>query len=119
MVTTTVFAPDDYRVLSVDFRLRHPDGSENKIASGVMLYDQEVRYTDAVQSYLDAQKCTVTVQMADGSKRMAFIPKGEEFSWDCDDGFALYGDAEGKMPLSEESVPVEEDMMVYVLDAQK
>ncbi|ATW26669.1 hypothetical protein DCMF_19620 [Candidatus Formimonas warabiya] len=118
MVTTTVFAADDFRVLSIDFSLRRPDGSESQIASGVMLYDREVQYTDAVQSYLDAEKYTVAVQMPDGSRRTARIPKGETFSWDCDEGFALYLDAAGKTPLSEESVLTEQDMTLYVLEAQ-
>lgn len=118
MVTTSVFAPDDFRVLSIDFRLRRPDGSESQVASGVMLYEQEVRHTDEVQSYLEAEKCTVCVLMPDGSKRTALVPKGETFSWECDEGFALYADAEGKMLLSE-AVTAEQDTTLYVLDDQK
>ncbi len=115
MVTTTVFAADDFRVLSIDFSLLRPDGSKSKIASGVMLYDQELQHTDAVQSYLDAEKCTVTVQMEDGSNRTAKIPKGEIFTWVCDDGYALYLDSMGKTPVPEESDPVQNNVTLYCL----
>ncbi|QOX62999.1 hypothetical protein FRZ06_06410 [Anoxybacterium hadale] len=115
MVTTTVFAADDFRVLSIDFSLLRPDGSESKIASGVMLYDQELQHTDAVQGYLDAEKCTVTVQMEDGSTRTAEIPKGEAFTWVCDDGYALYLDNLGKTLVPEESDPVQNHETLYCL----
>ncbi len=115
MVTTTTFAADDFRVLSIDFSLRRPDGTESMIASGVLLYDQEVTYTDAVQSYLDAKKVTVTIQMEDGGSRIAAIPKGESFGWICDDGYALYSDKEGKTPLSEKSEPVQSNLTLYCL----
>lgn len=118
MVTTTILAPDDFRVLSINFRLCRPDGSEFPIASGVMLYDKEVKYTDAVQSYLDAEKWTVSVQMPDGSRRTGLIPKGETFSWDCDEGFALYEDAEGKMLISKEFLSAEKNMALYVMKVQ-
>lgn len=118
MVTTAVFAADDFRMLSTDFRLRRPNGSECKIASGVMLYDQEVQHTDAVQRYLDAEQYTVDIQLPDGSKRTAQIPKGEPFTWTCDDGFALYKDSAGKTPLRETSALAEQDMTLYVLKAQ-
>lgn len=117
MVTTTVFASDDFRALSIDFNIGRPDGSESKIASGVLLYNQEVVYTDAVQGYLDAEKVTVSVQMEDGGTRTAEIPKGETFAWGCDDGYTLYLDEDGKTPLSEESALVEQDMTLYVLEA--
>lgn len=115
MITTTIFAADDFRVLSLEFSLRRPDGSECKIASGVMFYDQEVQHTDAVQNYLDAVKYTVTVQMPNGSKRIALIPKGETFSWECDEGFALYVDPAGKKSLSPKSEPVKNNLTLYCL----
>lgn len=115
MVTTSVFASDDNRVLSVDFSIRRPDGSELKIASGVMLYNKEVSYTDAVKDYLDSAKYTVTVKMTDGSVRTARIPKGKSFTWDCDDGYALYTDKAGKTPLSEKSAPVKSNLTLYCL----
>lgn len=115
LVTTTVFAADDFRVLSIDFSLLRPDGSESKIASGVMLYDQELQHTDAVQGYLEAEKCTVTVRMEDGSTRTAEIPKGEVFTWVCDDGYALYLDNLGKTLVPEESDPVQSNVKLYCL----
>ncbi len=115
MITTTVFAGDDFRVLSIDFSLRRPDGSESKIASGVLLYDREVEYTDAVQNYLDAEKVIISIQMEDGSIRMAGIPKGETFRWSCDDGYALYLDKDGKTPISEEAGPVQSALTLYCL----
>lgn len=115
MLTTTAFAADDDRVLSIDFTIRHPDGSVLKIASGVVLYDQEVQYPDEVQSYLDAEKYTVTVQMPDGRMRTALIPKGETFSWDCDEGCALYLDKDGKTLLPEEPDPVQSNLTMYCL----
>lgn len=115
MVTTTIFAADDFRVLSMDFSLRRPDGSRSKIASGVMLYDREVQYTDAVQGYLDAEKVTVSLQMKDGVTRTAKIPKGQTFTWGCDDGYALYLDKNGKTPLPGESDPVQSDLTLYCL----
>ena len=115
MITTTTFAADDFRVLSINFSIRRPDGSESMIASGVLLYDQEITYSDAVQGYLDAEKVAVSVQMQDGSTRSAAIPKGESFEWICDDGNALYLDKEGKTPLSEQSDPVQSDLTLYCL----
>ena len=99
MVTTTVFAVDDFRVLSIEFFIRHPDGSELRIASGVLFYIQEVSYTNAVKDYLDSRKLIVTVRMDDGSVRKAQIPKGMTFTWICDDGYALYKDKKGKNSL--------------------
>lgn len=115
MVTTTVFAADDLRVLSIDFSIRHPDGSELKIASGVLLYNQEVSYNDAVKEYLDSPKYIVTVRMEDGSVRKAQIPKDMPFTWECDDGYALYKDKEGKTPLKEKADPVKRNMTLYCL----
>lgn len=115
MITTTVFAADDFRVLSLDFSLRRPDGSEEKIASGVMLYDQEVRHTDAVQEYLDADKATVSIQMEDSAIRTAEIPMGETFRWSCDDGYALYLDKDRKTLISEEAGPVQSALTLYCL----
>jgi hypothetical protein len=115
MVTTTVFAADDFRVLSVDFSIRHPDDSELMIASGVLLYNQEVSYTDAVKEYLDSPKLIVTVRMEDGSVRKALIPKGMPFTWVCDDGYALYKDKKGKTPLKEKADPVKRDLTLYCL----
>lgn len=115
MITTTVFAANDFRVLSLDFSLRRPDGSEEKIASGVMLYDQEVRYTDAVQEYLDADKATVSVQMEDSAIRTAEIPIGETFRWRCDDGYALYLDKDGKTLIPQEASPVQSALTLYCL----
>ncbi len=118
MITTTTFAADDYRVLSIDFRLRRPDGSESMIASGVLLYNEEVTYTDAVQGYMDAKKVTVSVQMQDGSTRAAVIPKGETINWVCDDGYTLYIDKDGKTPLPKPSDPVQSDLTLYCLSVQ-
>ena len=118
MVTTTVFAADDFRVLSIDFSLLRPDGTESKIASGVMLYDQEPELTDAVQSYLNAEKWTVTIQMEDGGARTAEIPKGEVFTWVCDDGFALYLDNTGKTRVPEEYGPIENNVTLYCLPSK-
>lgn len=115
MVTTTVFAADDFRVLSVDFSIRHPDSSELKIATGVLLYNREVSHSDAVKEYLDSPKFTVTVRMEDGSVRKAQIPKGMPFTWVCDDGYALYKDKEGKTPLKEKVDPVKRNMTLYCL----
>lgn len=115
MITTTVFAADDFRALSTDFSIRRPDGSESKIASGVMVYDKEVSYSEAVQNYLDAEKAIVSIQMPDGSIRTMKIPMGESFEWYCDEGFALYLDKEGKTPLSEQPDPVEGDLTLYCL----
>ncbi|MEN6351085.1 MAG: hypothetical protein ABFD08_17030 [Syntrophomonas sp.] len=115
MVTTTVFAPDDFRALSIDFTIRRPDGSESKIASGVLLYNQEVVYTDAVQGYLDAKKVTVSIQMEDGGTRTAEIPRGETFSWSCDDGYTLYLDKDSKTLLPKQPEPVQEDLTLYCL----
>ena len=115
MVTTAVFAADDFRVLAIDFSLRRPDGTVSKIASGVMLYDQEILHADAVQSYLNAEKYTVTLMMEDGSTRTAEIPKGDTFTWVCDDGYALYLDNMGKMLFPEESDPVQNNLTLYCL----
>lgn len=115
MVTKTIFASDDYRVLSIDFILRRTDKSELKIASGVMIYDQEIQNTDAVQNYLDAEKITVSVNMEDGSIRKSEIPKGETYTWYCDEGYALYLDENGKMPISDKSEPVQSDLTLYCL----
>lgn len=115
MITTTVFAADNFRVLSLDFSLRRSDGSEEKIASGVMLYDQEVRHTDAVQGYLDADKATVSVQMEESAIRAAEIPMGETFRWSCDDGYALYLDKDGNTLIPEEAGPVQSDLILYCL----
>lgn len=115
MITTTIFAADDFRVLALDFSLRRPDGSEEKIASGVMLYDQEVRHSDAVQGYLDADKATVSVKMEDSAIRTAEIPMGEIFSWSCDDGYALYLDKDGKTLIPEEADPVQNALTLYCL----
>lgn len=115
MITTTVFAADDFRVLSLDFSLRRPDGSEEKIASGVILYDQEVRHSDAVQGYLDADKATVSIQMEDSAIRTAKIPMGETFRWSCDDGYALYLDKDGKTLIPEEAGPVQSALTLYCL----
>ncbi len=115
MVTTTVFAPDDLRVLALDYVLRHPDGSESKIASGVVLYDQAVSHTDAVQDYLDKDKHRVTLKLPDGSVRVAAIPDGEPFTWYCDEGEGLYRDENGALPLPEEAEPVVGDLTLYCL----
>ena len=115
MVTTTVFAADDNRVLSIDFFIRQPDGQELKIASGVLLYNQEIKYTDAVKAFLDSSKLAVDVKMEDGSVRTAQIPEGKSFTWTCDDGYALYQDKEGNLPLKEESDPVKSDLTLYCL----
>ena len=115
MITTTVFAGDDFRVLSVDFSLRRPDGSESKIASGVLLYDREVEYTDAVQNYLDAEKVIISIQMGDGSIRTAGIPKGETFDWYCEDGYALYLDRDGKTTLPGKPEPIQKDLALYYI----
>jgi hypothetical protein len=118
MITTTVFAADDFRVLNIDYSLRRPDGSESKIASGVMVYNKDVAYSEVVQNYLDAEKAIVSIQMADGTIRTMKIPKGESFSWYCDEGYALYLDKEGKMPLSEQPDPVEGDLTLYCLESK-
>ncbi len=115
LLTRPVFAADDFRELAIDFIIRHPDGSEVKIVSAVLLYDREVAYPDAVQNYLDAKKYTVTVQMPGIDVQTAEIPAGESFTWGCDEGYALYLDAEGKAPLGETSDPVEGDMTLYCL----
>ncbi len=115
MITTTVFAGDDFRVLSIDFSLRRPDGSESKIASGVLLYDREVEYTDAVQNYLDAEKVIISIQMEDGSIRTVGIPKGETFDWNCEDGYVLYLDRDGKTPLPEKPEPIQKDLALYYM----
>lgn len=118
MVTTTVFAPDDFRVLTIDFSIRRPDGTEIQIASGALFYDQEVRHTDAVQHYLDAPKVTVSVQMPDGSTRTAKLPQGASFEWVCDEGDALYLDPVGTRPVPETSQPVQADLTLYCLAKQ-
>lgn len=115
MVTTTVFAADDDRVLSIDFTIRRTDGSELKIASGVLLYNEKVSYTDAVKDYLETSKFNVTVIMADGSVRTAQIPKGKRFTWDCDDGYALYTDKKGKNPIPKKTEPVKGNLTLYCL----
>ena len=115
MVTTTVFAADDFRVLSIDFSIRHPDSSELKIATGVLLYNREVSHSDAVKEYLDSPKFTVTVRMEDGSVKKALIPKGMPFTWVCDEGYALYKDKEGKTLLKEEAIPIKRNMTLYCL----
>lgn len=115
MITTTVFAGDNFRVLSIDFSIRRPDGSESKIASGVLLYDREVEYADAVQNYLDAEKVIISIQMEDGSIRTAGIPKGETFDWSCEDGYALYLDGGGKTPLPEKPEPIQKDLALYYM----
>ncbi|MEM1483450.1 hypothetical protein V6615_01085 [Oscillospiraceae bacterium PP1C4] len=84
-------------------------------ASGVMLYGQEVRHTDAVRGYLDADKATISVQIEDGVIRTAEIPMGETFSWSCDDGYALYLDKDGKTLFPEESDPVQSTLTLYCL----
>lgn len=118
MVTTMVFAPDDFRLLSIDFTIRRPDESESKIASGVMLYDLEVAHADAVQDYLDAEKYHVTTHLADGSTRVADIPVGKAFTWYCDEGYALYLDPDGKRPLPEDPEPMAGDLTLYCLQKQ-
>jgi len=118
LITKPVFASDDYRELSIDYIILHPDGSEVKIASAVLLYDQEVTYPDTVQDYLDAEKYTVTIQLPEGDTRTAEIPGGAVFTWSCDAGYALYLDGEGKTPLGETSDPVQGNMTLYCLAAQ-
>lgn len=115
MITNIIFASDDNRVLSINFTIRRPDGSELKIASGVLLYNQEVAYTNAVKAYLDAEKVTVSVNMEDGKTRTAEIPKGETFEWYCDDGYTLYLDKNGNSLLPEKTEPVQDDMILYCL----
>ncbi len=115
MVTTTVFSADDYRVLSLDFSIRHPDSTEIQIADGVIVYDSEVLYPDAIQDYFDTPKYTVTVWMPDGSTKTVQIPQGKAFAWECYEGFALYSDANGSNPLASETVLVEQDTSLYVL----
>lgn len=115
MITTTTFAPDDFRVLSVDFSIRRPDKSELKIASGVLLYDQEIQHADAVKGYLDAEKFTISINMEDGNLRTAEVPKGEVYKWECDEGYALYLDDKGTIPLLETSNPVQSNMTLYCL----
>lgn len=116
MITTTVFAADDFRALSIDYSIRRPDGSESKIASGVMVYDKEVSYSEAVQNYLDAEKGVISMQMGDGTTRTMKIPKGETFEWYCPEGYALYFDQDGKKPLPEQPDPVEGDLTLYCLE---
>jgi hypothetical protein len=53
--------------------------------------------------------------MVDGSVRTAQIPEGKQFSWNCDDGYALYTDKDGKSPLNKESDPVKKDLTLYCL----
>lgn len=118
MMTTTVFASNDFRALSIDFSIRHSDGSEEKIASAVLLYDQEVQHTDAVQRYLNAEKVTVSLQMEDGSMRTAQIPKGETFAWNCDEGYTLYLDKSAKKPLPQQPEPLQADLALYCLPKQ-
>ena len=115
MITKTVFAPDDYRMLSIDYSIRRPDGSESMIASGVLIYNKEVTHADAVQGYLDSEKVSVSIQMDDGTTRTGRIPKGETFNWICDDGYSLYIDKEGKTPLSEQPDLVQSDLTLYCL----
>lgn len=115
MITTTVFAADDFRVLTIDYSLRRPDGSESKIASGVMVYDKEVSFSEAVQNYLDAEKGVISMQMGDGTTRTMKIPKGESFEWYCEEGYALYLDKDGKTPLPEQPDPVQSDLTLYCL----
>ncbi len=115
MITTTVFAADDFRVLTIDYSLRRPDGSESKIASGVMVYNKEVSYSDAVQNYLDTEKAKVSIQMADGTIRTMKVPKGESFEWYCDEGYALYLDKGGITPLPEQPDSVEGNLTLYCL----
>ncbi len=115
MVTTTVFAADDFRVLSIEFSLRRPDGAELPIASGVMLYDQKIQHSDAVQGYLNAKKVNVSICMEDGTTRMAEIPKGKTYTWNCDEGYALYLDKDGKTPLSRKPGPVQSNLKLYCL----
>lgn len=113
MITTTVFAADDFRVLSIDFSIRHPDGTDLRIASGVLLYDQEVSYTDAVKDYLNSPKLTVSVEMEDGRVRTVQIPEGISFTWECDDGYVLYSDKEGEHPLKEKVDSIKSDLTFY------
>lgn len=115
MITKTVFAPDDFRMLSIDYSIRRPDGSESMIASGVLIYNKEVAHADAVQDYLDAEKVSVSIQMEDGTSRTGKIPKGETFNWICDDGYSLYLDKDGKIPLPEQPDPVQSDLTLYCL----
>lgn len=115
MITKTVFAPDDYRMLSIDYSIRRPDGSESMIASGVLIYNKEVTHADAVQGYLDAEKVSVSIQMDDGTTRTGKIPKGETFNWICDDGYSLYLDKDGKILLPEQPDPVKGDLTLYCL----
>lgn len=110
-----IFSADDFRLLSMEFSLIRPDSTELKIASAIVLYDLEISYTDEVQGYLDSEKVAVTVQMEDGSIQTAEIPKGETFTWYCDDGYAFYLDEEGKSPLPEEPEPVNSNMTLYCL----
>lgn len=115
MVTTTVFAPDDFRTLTIDFAIRRPNGTEIPIASGALFYDQEVQHADAVQRYLDEPKVTVSIQMPDGTARTAKLPRGAAFEWECDEGNALYLDPEGNNPVPETSQPVQADLTLYCL----
>lgn len=116
MLTTVVFASDDYRVLSLDFTILHADGTKLKIASGVLLYDKPVQYPDAVSAwYLAKEKVAVTVTYPDGTKGKALIPKGERFTWNCAEGYALYLDANGTNPVGETSEAVSSDLAVYCL----
>lgn len=115
MITTTVFAADDFRVLTIDYSLRRPDGSESKIASGVMVYDKEVSFSETVQNYLDAEKGVISMQMGDGTTRTMKIPKGEIFEWYCPEGYALYFDKDGNKPLPEQPDPLEGDLTLYCL----
>ncbi|MEG1772754.1 MAG: hypothetical protein RRY79_06160 [Clostridia bacterium] len=115
MVTTSVFAYDDFRALTIDFTIYRPDGSEIKIASGALFYDREAQYTDVIKSYPEVEKVTVSVRMPDGSTRTAGIPKGEVFTWDFDNAYALYADKDGKMLLGEKSQPIQTDLTLYCL----
>ena len=113
MITTTVLAADDFRVLNIDYSLRHPDGSESKIASGVIVYNLDVSYSEAVQDYLNSEKGIISINMMDGTIRTMKIPKGESYEWYCEEGYALYLDKEGTIPLPEQPNPVDGDVTLY------
>ncbi len=118
MLTTAVFAAGDYRVLSLDFAILHPDGTELKIASSVVLYDETVPYSELVSAYDRAEKARVTIALEDGGTRTALLPKGACFTWSCDEGCSLYEDANGESILSATSKPLDDDTTLYVFKGQ-
>ena len=56
--------------------------------------------------------------MKEGETRRMEIPKGETFSWYCDEGYTLYLDKDGKTQLPEKPERVKEDLTLYCLPKQ-